>query len=127
MSGRYGPMSKLENMPLSKLLGPFRIRGLEEMVQNNQKIGFYSFFFYILGPFGNPQIEPKRYPKACKWAGGMAQCLGLKISSYPNYQAHSFMENGPKQPENSFFLLIFHFGAIWALQMDPKRYPKACK
>jgi hypothetical protein len=85
---------------------------LEEMVQNNQKTGFYSFLKNILGPFGHPQIEPKRYLKACKWAGGMAQCLGLKISSYPNYQAHSFRENGPKQ---QFFLLFFYFGAIWAL------------
>jgi hypothetical protein len=55
MSGRYGPMSKLENMPLSKLLGPFRIRGLEEMVQNNQKIGFYSFFFTFWGHLGIPK------------------------------------------------------------------------
>jgi hypothetical protein len=59
---------------------------LDDMVRNNQKTGFYVvFFFLILGPFGHPQMDSKRYPMACKWARAMAQCLSLKISPKPNY------------------------------------------
>jgi hypothetical protein len=61
MGGMYGPMFRLKNKPLIKLL--------EEMVRNNQKTGFHVFS--ILGPFGHPQMDPKRYPKVCKWTRGI--------------------------------------------------------
>jgi hypothetical protein len=69
-------MSLLKNKPLTKLSDPF-IKG--KWSQKNRK-QFFMRFFYILGPFGHPQMDPKRYLKAQKWAGGMAQCLSLKIS-----------------------------------------------
>jgi hypothetical protein len=45
-------MSNHMNKPLTKLLGP------REIVQNNQKTGFYAVFS-ILGPFGHPQVDLK--------------------------------------------------------------------
>jgi hypothetical protein len=57
----YGPLSELKNKPLTKSLGPFL---LGETIQNNQKTGFFYCFFAILGSFGHPQMDPKRYKKA---------------------------------------------------------------
>jgi hypothetical protein len=56
----YGPFSELKIKPLTKSLGPFL---LGEMIQNNQKTGFFIPFLAILGSFGHPQMDPKRYTK----------------------------------------------------------------
>jgi hypothetical protein len=90
------------------------------MVKKKQKI---VYFHGVLRAFRHPQMDPKRYTKAQKWTGCMAQCLSLKMSPHPNQQAHSYRRNGPKQPEISFSML---FGAFGHSQMDPKRYSKAC-
>jgi hypothetical protein len=72
----YGPMSKLKRKAPNQIIRPIHLR---EMVRNNQKT-FFCFVFFSLGSFGHPQMDPKRYQKAHKWAGGMAQCLSLNIS-----------------------------------------------
>jgi hypothetical protein len=53
---------------------------VRETVQNNQKIVFLMLVWDIWAP----QMDPKRYVKACKWIRSIVQCLSLKISSYPN-------------------------------------------
>jgi hypothetical protein len=53
VGGMYGPMFKLKNKPLIKLLGG--------MVQNNQKTGFYVFFHF--GAVWAPPTGPKKIPK----------------------------------------------------------------
>jgi hypothetical protein len=35
---------------------------------------FSMLFLTILGPFGHPQMDPKRDPKAPKWVEWMTQC-----------------------------------------------------
>ena len=54
----------------------FRRNGLKQ-----PEIVFFMLFFVILELFGHPQMGPKRFPKARKWAGFMAQCLSFNISS----------------------------------------------
>jgi hypothetical protein len=79
---------------------------LREIIQNNQKTDFYAVVFHFAAIWA-PLDRTKRYPKAQKWAEHMAECLSLKINSYPNYQAYSFRRNCPKQPENSFLCVFF--------------------
>jgi hypothetical protein len=45
VGGKYGPRSKLKKKPLTKLGEIIRPILLREMVQNNQKTGFYAAFF----------------------------------------------------------------------------------
>jgi hypothetical protein len=78
------------------------------MVQNNRKEVFKQFLA-ILGPFGHPQIEPKKVDKDLQVAGCLTQCLSLEISPYPNHYPHSFRINYPKQPENSFLFCYWSF------------------
>jgi hypothetical protein len=68
--------TKLENKPLTKLFGSF----LSEKLSETTRKQVFMLFISLLGPFGHPQMDPKRYPNAPNWAGGMAQFLGLKIS-----------------------------------------------
>jgi hypothetical protein len=47
LGGRYGPTSKLNNKPLTKLLGTFFRRNCLKQPENS----FYADFFFIFGPF----------------------------------------------------------------------------
>jgi hypothetical protein len=67
-------MSKLRNNPLTKILGPFF---LEKWSKTTKKQVFLAFLA-ICGPFGYPQMSPKRYSQACKREGCMAECVNLK-------------------------------------------------
>jgi hypothetical protein len=69
-------MSKLENKPLIKLLGPF----FQEKLSETTRKQVFTLFFSIFGLSRHPQLDPKRYSKACKWVEKMAQCLSLEIS-----------------------------------------------
>jgi hypothetical protein len=62
VGGTYGPMFKLKNKPPNQIIRPIL---LGEMVRDDQKTGFYAVFL-ILGPFGHPQMDPKRYSKVRK-------------------------------------------------------------
>jgi hypothetical protein len=77
LGGRYGPMSKLKNNPLTKLLGSFF---REKLSKTTKKQFLCCFFLHLGGHFGHPQLDRKRYRKVRKWVGRMAQCLRLKIS-----------------------------------------------
>ena len=81
--------------------------------------------FWLFWTIWAPQMEPKRYLKARNCTRCMAQCLSLKMSPIPNHQAHSFRGNGPKHPDNRFFMLFFfHSEAIWAPSNRPNMVPK---
>jgi hypothetical protein len=54
VGGTYGPMSELKNKPPYKII---RVFHLGEVVRNNQKTGFYAVLFFIMGPFGHPQMN----------------------------------------------------------------------
>jgi hypothetical protein len=56
MGGTYDPMFKLKNMPLTKSFGPFF---KEKWSETTRKQVFMLFFFFILGPFGHPQMKKK--------------------------------------------------------------------
>ena len=79
VEGTYGPMSKLKNKPLTKLFGPFFKEKWSETIR---KQVFMLFFFFISGPLGHPQMNPKRYSKVCKWAryGPMSQLENKPLS-----------------------------------------------
>jgi hypothetical protein len=71
-------MSKLENKPLIKLLGPFFQEKLSETIRKQL---FMLFVFPFWGYLGTPNWTRKGTQKACKWAENMAQCLSLEIST----------------------------------------------
>jgi hypothetical protein len=52
----YGPMSKPENKPLTKLLGPFF---KDKWSEKNRKKVFKLGFFGKGGPFGHPKSTKK--------------------------------------------------------------------
>jgi hypothetical protein len=72
VGGMYVSMCKLENEPPNQIIKPIFVG---KIGQNNQKISSLCCF----GASGQPQMEPKRYPKARKRAGCKSQHLSLKI------------------------------------------------
>ena len=83
--------------------------------------GCFWLFLAIFGPFGHPQIEPKRYSKAHKWTGHMAWYEGLKKSPITNQLAQSNRRNGQNQPKKchfSFFCVFQPLNPIFC------RFPK---
>ena len=55
---------------------------LREIVHNNEKTGFYAVFF-ILGPFGHPQMNPKKVlkgPQVGRTYGPMSQLKNKPLS-----------------------------------------------
>jgi hypothetical protein len=55
VSKTYGPMSKLENKPLTKLLGPFLLEKLSETTKKQ----VFMLFFHFWGHLGTPKWTKK--------------------------------------------------------------------
>jgi hypothetical protein len=70
----YGPMSTLENKPLTKLVGPFI---WEKLSKTSRKQVFMLFVFHF-GAIWATKMDPNRYSKVHKWPGRMAQYPNLK-------------------------------------------------
>jgi hypothetical protein len=62
-------MSDVKNKPITKSLGPFFSGKWSRTIRKQ----VFKLFWVILRPFGQPKIDLKRYTKAQKWAGLMAQ------------------------------------------------------
>jgi hypothetical protein len=73
---KYGPISKFKNKPLTKLSGSY----YEEKWSKTTTKQVFKLLFSMLGPFGHPKNDPKRYSKVRMWVGPMAQYVSLKIS-----------------------------------------------
>jgi hypothetical protein len=73
------------------------------------------FFLSILGPFGHPQMDPKRYLKVCKLAENMSQYLNLKKSPKQITRPFLLEEIVQNNQKTGFYAgFSLHFGAIWA-------------
>jgi hypothetical protein len=70
-------------------------------------------------------MDPKRYSKAYKWAGCIDQCLSMKKKLLHETFGPSLKRNGPKEPENSFFL--YCFSSFWGHLGTPKQSQKVDK
>jgi hypothetical protein len=72
---------------------------------------FFKLFWVILGPFGHPQMDPKRLPMAGKWAKCMARCLSFNIR--PNQIIRLILQGKIVQnnQKKGFCAVFGHFGA----------------
>jgi hypothetical protein len=68
-SGFMPQCLKLENNPLIKSLGQF----FQEKWSKTTRKQIFMLFLAILGLFGHPQMDSKRYTKAGKWTGCTTQ------------------------------------------------------
>jgi hypothetical protein len=109
VGGMYVSMSKLENKPLTKSLGP---QG--EIVQNNQKIASLCCF----GAFGHPLIDPQKVHRGLKVGRMYVPMFRLENRPLTISLDRSLRRNGPEQPQNTFFVL---FRGIWVPPNEPEK------
>jgi hypothetical protein len=57
---KYGSISKFKNKPLTKLSGSY----YEEKWSETPTKQVFKLFFFHVGAFGHPEMDPKRYSKA---------------------------------------------------------------
>jgi hypothetical protein len=118
----YAQCLSLKKVP-NQIIRPILIR---EIVQNNQKTGFFCCFSLLFwGHLGILKMNQKGYPNARKWARCMAQCQNFKNKPLTKSSGPFCYEEWSKTTRQQIIYAIFHhFGAVWALPNGPKKVLK---
>jgi hypothetical protein len=104
----YGPMSELENKPLTKLIGPFF---QEKLSETTSKKGFYAVFSHVGAIWALPN-GPKKVPEGLQVGRTYGLMSGLKKNPLTKLFVGRMRRYGGEHCQKICFSTFF--GYFWA-------------